>query len=133
VYEMAYYAMCGQHYLQLAMEASDPEVKAAYEVIADEMSLEVTNADPNSKVAVVYPSGDLCFPPRLLSESGDPARERVALDCGAGFSARSTSFVLEGRDCAPRFRFAPNDVRMLASSLRPSMLISGGPSVMPAQ
>jgi hypothetical protein len=40
---------------------------------------------------------------------------------------------LEGLDCAPRFRFVPSDARTAANSLRPSMLISGCPSVMPVQ
>ncbi len=63
------------------------------------------------------PSG---FAPRLFEGFDAPARERAALDRGVDFSARSTSFFLEGRDFAPRFRFAPINARTLASSLRPS-------------
>jgi hypothetical protein len=62
-----------------------------------------------------------------------PAREPTELDFDAAFSALPFSFVFEERDRAPRFRFAPNDARTAASSFRPSVLISGGPSAMLAQ
>ena len=70
--------------------------------------------------------------PWLFEGVDAPARGRAALDRGAGFSARSTSFVLEGLDCAPRLRFALSNARTLANSLRPSMLTSGAQASCPS-
>jgi hypothetical protein len=51
--ESTYFTIRRQHYSQLALEATDPKLKAAYEVIAAEMSVKVTSADPNRKVTLV--------------------------------------------------------------------------------
>jgi hypothetical protein len=51
--EVSYFAIRAQHHSQLAMEASDPDLKAAHEAIAADMSAKVATADPNRKVVLV--------------------------------------------------------------------------------
>src|ERR1700681_1305467 len=70
------------------------------------------------------------FVPLALGDCDFPARERAGLDFDPGFSAQLFSFLLEGRDCAPRFRFARTTARTATNSFRPSTLIWGSPSVM---
>jgi hypothetical protein len=51
--EVSYFTIRAQHHSQLALEASDPRLKAAYEAIAADMSAKVATADPNRKVVLI--------------------------------------------------------------------------------
>jgi hypothetical protein len=51
--EVSYFAIRAQHHSQLAIEASDPDLKAAYEAIAADMLAKGATADPNRKVVLV--------------------------------------------------------------------------------
>jgi hypothetical protein len=51
--EVIYFTIRAQHHSQLAMETSDPDLKAAYEAIAADMSAKAATADPNRKVVPV--------------------------------------------------------------------------------
>jgi hypothetical protein len=51
--EVTYFTIRAQHHSQLAMETSDPSLKAAYEAIAADMSAKAATADPNRQVVLV--------------------------------------------------------------------------------
>jgi len=51
--EATYFTIRAKHYSRLAVEASDPKLKAAYEAIAADMSAKVATADPNRRVVLV--------------------------------------------------------------------------------
>ena len=51
--EFSYFNIRAQHHSRLALEASDPRLKAAHEAIAAHMSAKVATADPNRKVVLV--------------------------------------------------------------------------------
>jgi hypothetical protein len=50
--EVTYFTIRAQHHSQLAMETSDPSLKAAYEAIAADMWAKAATADPNRKVVL---------------------------------------------------------------------------------
>jgi len=45
--EISYFVLRALHYSRLALEASDPRLKAAYEAVATEMSAKLATADRN--------------------------------------------------------------------------------------
>ena len=51
--EVTYFTIRAQHHSQLAIETSDPDLKAAYEAIAADMSAKAATADPNRQVVMV--------------------------------------------------------------------------------
>jgi hypothetical protein len=51
--EVSYFTIRAEHHSRLALEASDPGLKAAYEAIAADMSAKVATADSNRKVVLV--------------------------------------------------------------------------------
>ena len=51
--EVTYFTIRAQHHSQLAMETSDPSLKAAYEAIALDMSGKAATADRNREVYVI--------------------------------------------------------------------------------
>ena len=71
--------------------------------------------------------------PLEARESIASAREQAAFDTDTGSCALPFSFFSKERDRASCRRVLPNAARTEESWLSPSMLISGVPSVMPAQ
>jgi hypothetical protein len=51
--EAHYFKIRARHHSWLAMEETDPELKAAHETIAAEMLAKIATADPNRKVILV--------------------------------------------------------------------------------
>jgi hypothetical protein len=51
--EISYFVIRAQHYSRLALEASDPKLKAAYEAVATEMSANLATANWNRHVFLI--------------------------------------------------------------------------------
>jgi hypothetical protein len=51
--EVSFFRIRAQHHSRLALDATNPRLKAAYEAIATDMMLKSVTADPNRDVVMV--------------------------------------------------------------------------------